>query len=157
MLRFHILNSIISLHLQNFYILDLVCSWTDLAILTMTLFLSPWDLSSRTNTPFSLSHRRCYSIGLTFCMCISFCVMLKGLLKNKLSFIGDPVCTQGAEGVCSPIGGTSICTHQYPQSFLGLNHQSKKTHGGTHVAEDGLVGHQWEEKPLVLWRLYAPV
>ncbi|KRY62299.1 hypothetical protein T4D_1687 [Trichinella pseudospiralis] len=31
-----------------------------------------------------------------------------------------------------------------------------KTHGGTHgssctyVAEDGLVGHQWEEKPLVL-------
>jgi hypothetical protein len=26
-----------------------------------------------------------------------------------------------------------------------------------HVAEDGLVGHQWEEKPLVLQRLYAPV
>jgi hypothetical protein len=25
------------------------------------------------------------------------------------------------------------------------------------VAEDGLVGHQWEERPLVLWRLYAPV
>jgi hypothetical protein len=22
--------------------------------------------------------------------------------------------------------------NQYPQSFLGLNHQSKKTHGGTH-------------------------
>jgi hypothetical protein len=35
-----------------------------------------------------------------------------------------------------------------PQSSLGLNHQPKKTHGGTHayvvayVAEDGLVGHQ---------------
>ena len=26
-----------------------------------------------------------------------------------------------------------------------------------YVAEDGLVGHQWEERPLVLRRLYAPV
>ena len=26
-----------------------------------------------------------------------------------------------------------------------------------YVAEDGLVSHQWEEKPLVLQRLYAPV
>jgi hypothetical protein len=26
-----------------------------------------------------------------------------------------------------------------------------------YVAEDGLVGHQWEERPLVLWRLNAPV
>ena len=26
-----------------------------------------------------------------------------------------------------------------------------------YVAEDGLVSHQMEEKPLVLWRLYAPV
>jgi hypothetical protein len=26
-----------------------------------------------------------------------------------------------------------------------------------YVAKDGLVGHQWEETPLVLWRLYAPV
>jgi hypothetical protein len=25
------------------------------------------------------------------------------------------------------------------------------------VAEDGLVGHQWEERPLVLWRLDASV
>jgi hypothetical protein len=40
--------------------------------------------------------------------------------------------TQGAEGVCSPIGGTTLWTNQYPQSSLGLNHQSKKTHGGTH-------------------------
>jgi hypothetical protein len=40
--------------------------------------------------------------------------------------------TQGAEGVCSPIGGTIIGTNQYPQSSLGLNQQSKKTHGRTH-------------------------
>ena len=26
-----------------------------------------------------------------------------------------------------------------------------------YVAEDGLVGHQWEERPLVFRRLYAPV
>jgi hypothetical protein len=26
-----------------------------------------------------------------------------------------------------------------------------------YVAEDGLVGHQWEERPLVLRRLYVPV
>jgi hypothetical protein len=26
-----------------------------------------------------------------------------------------------------------------------------------YVAEDGLVGHHWEERPLVLQRLYAPV
>jgi hypothetical protein len=27
----------------------------------------------------------------------------------------------------------------------------------TNVAEDGIVGHQWEEGPLVLGRLNAPV
>jgi hypothetical protein len=26
-----------------------------------------------------------------------------------------------------------------------------------YVAEDGLVGHQWEERPLVLQRSYAPI
>jgi hypothetical protein len=26
-----------------------------------------------------------------------------------------------------------------------------------YVAKDGLEGHQWEERPLVLWRLNAPV
>ena len=40
--------------------------------------------------------------------------------------------TQGAEGVCSPIGGTTIWTNQYPQSSQGLNHQPKSTHGGTY-------------------------
>jgi hypothetical protein len=25
----------------------------------------------------------------------------------------------------------------------------------TEVAEDGLVSHQWEERPLVFWKLYA--
>jgi hypothetical protein len=35
-------------------------------------------------------------------------------------------------------------------SFTGLNTTF-------HVAEDGLVGHQWEERPLVLGRSYAPI
>jgi hypothetical protein len=26
-----------------------------------------------------------------------------------------------------------------------------------YIAEDGLVGHHWEKRPLVLQRLYAPV
>jgi hypothetical protein len=38
---------------------------------------------------------------------------------------------QGAEGVCSPIGGTTIGNNQYLQSSLELNHQPKKTDGGT--------------------------
>jgi hypothetical protein len=44
----------------------------------------------------------------------------------------------------------------YPQSFQGLNHQPKRIHGGTHgnscilYQMMFLVGHQWEERPLVL-------
>jgi hypothetical protein len=41
-----------------------------------------------------------------------------------------------------------------PQSYQGLNHHPKRTHGDgetmaptAYVAEDGLVGHQWEERP----------
>jgi hypothetical protein len=40
--------------------------------------------------------------------------------------------TEGAEGVCNPIGITTISTNQNPQSSQGLNHQPKITHGGTH-------------------------
>ena len=70
--------------------------------------------------------------------------------------------TQGAEGVNILIGGNTIWTNQYPPELPGLNHQSKK-HMVEHmalaayVAEDGLVGHQSEERPLVLWRICAPV
>jgi hypothetical protein len=70
--------------------------------------------------------------------------------------------TQRAEGVCSPIGGPTIWTNQYPQRSLGLNHQSKKNMVGfmalaEYVAEDDLGSPQWEERPLVLWRFYAPI
>jgi hypothetical protein len=38
----------------------------------------------------------------------------------------------GGARVCSPIGGTTIWTNQYPQCSQGSNHQPKSTHGGTH-------------------------
>ena len=56
--------------------------------------------------------------------------------------------TQGAKGVCNPIGGTTIYTNQLPPRVVSLV---------AYVAEDGLVSHQWEERPLVLRRSYAPV
>jgi hypothetical protein len=40
--------------------------------------------------------------------------------------------TEGDEGVCKPMGGTTISTNLNPQSSQGLNHQPKNTHGGTH-------------------------
>jgi hypothetical protein len=69
--------------------------------------------------------------------------------------------TEGAEGDCNPIGRT-ISTNRINQSSQGLNHQLKSTQGGPmapaiYVAEDGLIWHQWEERPLVLCRLDAPV
>ena len=37
--------------------------------------------------------------------------------------------SQGAVGVCIPIGGTMILTDKYPQSFQLFNHQPKSTQG----------------------------
>jgi hypothetical protein len=45
--------------------------------------------------------------------------------------------TQGAKGICNPIGGTTIRTRE----LMSL---------AAYVAEDGLVGHHWEERPLGL-------
>jgi hypothetical protein len=43
---------------------------------------------------------------------------------------------QGAKGICNPIGGT---TNQYPPELMSL---------AAYVLEDGLVGHQWKERPI---------
>jgi hypothetical protein len=63
--------------------------------------------------------------------------------------------TKGAEGICNPIGKTTISTNQMPQSSQGVNYQQKVHMKGpmapaAYVAEDGLVGHQWKERSLVL-------
>jgi hypothetical protein len=58
------------------------------------------------------------------------------LAANHWTEFGDPnggvrERTEGTEGVCKPIGRTTISTNQNPQSSQGLNHQPKSTHGGT--------------------------
>ena len=62
--------------------------------------------------------------------------------------------TEGAEGDFNPIERTTISTNQTPQISQGLNHQLKSTNRpmapAAYVAEDGLVGHQWEARSLVL-------
>ena len=40
--------------------------------------------------------------------------------------------TEGAEGVCNPIGRTTISTNQTPQSSQKLNSQSKSIHEQDH-------------------------
>jgi hypothetical protein len=49
--------------------------------------------------------------------------------------------TQGAKGICNPIGGTTIWTNQYPPEPVSL---------AAYESEDGLVGHQWKERPIGL-------
>ena len=63
--------------------------------------------------------------------------------------------TEGDEGVCHPIGRTTITFNQYPQNSHRINNQTKGTQGRTmspiaYEAEDGTVGHQWEDMTLVL-------
>jgi hypothetical protein len=64
--------------------------------------------------------------------------------------------TEGAEGVCNPISRTKILTNQTPKNSQGLNYQpSIHMEGGpmvptAYVAEDGLVSHQREGRPVVL-------
>jgi hypothetical protein len=55
--------------------------------------------------------------------------------------------TQGAEGVCNPIGETTIRTNQYPPELVSL---------AAYVAEDDLVGHHWEERSLGLVNFICP-
>ena len=55
----------------------------------------------------------------------------------------------------TPQEETTISTSQTPQASQGLNHQPKSTLGAIHgsnpiFGEDDLVGHQWEERSLVL-------
>ena len=55
--------------------------------------------------------------------------------------------TQGAKGVCNPIGGTTKLTNQYSPELVSL---------AAYVAEDGLVGPHWEERPLGLANFICP-
>ena len=48
--------------------------------------------------------------------------------------------TQGAEGICSPIGGATISTNTPPPPELMFL--------AAYESEDVLVGHQWKERPI---------
>jgi hypothetical protein len=49
--------------------------------------------------------------------------------------------TQGAKEICNPIGGTTILPNQYSPELMSLS---------AYVSEDGVVGHQWKERPIGL-------
>jgi hypothetical protein len=78
-------------------------------------------------------------------------LLAKHWTKHRVQNGGARERTQGAEGVCSPIGRIIISTNQYPQSSQGIRvHLEGPMAPAANVAEDGLVGLQWEERPLVL-------
>jgi hypothetical protein len=66
--------------------------------------------------------------------------------------------TEGTEWFCNLIGRTIISTNQTPHQELPGTKPPTKEYTWrdpwlqlqAYVAEDGLVGHQWEERPFVL-------
>jgi len=66
---------------------------------------------------------------------------------------------EGTEGVCNPIGGTTISTNQTEPELLGTKPPTKESHmvPAANVAEDGLIWHRWVRRTLFLQWLYAPV
>jgi hypothetical protein len=45
--------------------------------------------------------------------------------------------TEGVEGVCNPIGRTTISTNQIFQNSQGLNHQQRSTYGSSCICSRG--------------------
>jgi hypothetical protein len=60
-------------------------------------------------------------------------------MDNRAPNGGARESTQGAGGICKPIGGITIWTNQYPPELVSL---------AAYVSEDVLVGHQWKERPI---------
>jgi hypothetical protein len=62
---------------------------------------------------------------------------------------------------CSPMEGATVSTGQTHSEPPGTTNQRTHMEGpmvlDTYVAEDGLVGHQWEERPSGLRVFNAPV
>jgi hypothetical protein len=71
--------------------------------------------------------------------------------------------TKGAVGVCSPMGGGHNSVNRPdPRAPRDWTTNQRVPMKGpmalaSYVAEDGLVGHQWEEQPLGLRGFDAPV
>jgi hypothetical protein len=67
--------------------------------------------------------------------------MLSYWMDHRAPNGGARESTQGAKGICNPIGRTTIGTNQYPLELVSL---------AAYVSKDGLVCHQWKEKPIGL-------
>jgi hypothetical protein len=55
--------------------------------------------------------------------------------------------SQGAKGICNPIGGTTLWTNQYPGALDS---------SCIYIWKDGLVGHHWKERPIGLANFICP-
>lgn len=51
--------------------------------------------------------------------------------------------TEVIEGMFNPIGRTTVSTNQIPQSFQGLKHQVKSTHGTTPGSSSSMCSRRW--------------
>jgi hypothetical protein len=83
-------------------------------------------------------------------------------MEHRVTNEGTRESTQGAEGVCSPIEEqqyelTSISRAPLDQTTNWRKHMMPLMALVVYVVEVGIVGHQWEKSPLVLWRFYAPI
>ena len=67
--------------------------------------------------------------------------------------------TEGIEGACNTKGRTTVSNNQTP----GTKPKTQRVHMvglmvlAAYVEQDDLIGHQWQERPLVLWRFDTPV
>ena len=83
--------------------------------------------------------------------------------KHRVPDGGAGEGNEGAEGVYSHMEGATVSTGQTPWSSPGTGSPTKEYSRrlpmalATYVAEDRLVGHQWEERPLGLRVFNAPV
>jgi hypothetical protein len=49
--------------------------------------------------------------------------------------------TEGVQGVCNPMGRTTISTNQNPLNSQGLSHQQMHTHGSSCICSRGWLCH----------------
>ena len=71
-------------------------------------------------------------------------------MDHRAPNVGARESTQGAKGVCNPIEGQQYELTSTPP------HTPELVSLVAYVAEDGLVGHHWDEKPLGLANFICP-
>jgi hypothetical protein len=82
----------------------------------------------------------------------------KGCSQSSIGWnTGSPM--KDLEKVPKELKGSAALEEEYQYELTSPppTHPQELMSLATYVAEDGLVSHQWEERPLVLERFYAPV